>query len=300
MKNVQIALLLWLVSFFSFTYSKHTPSDYIKEFNDSAIKLTLEKTTYSLIYFYSDSCKYCQLFNPVFENLCTLYNEDSEATGFQILKTNARVNKKLSKLFGIRHYPTLKLLHYPSKEILEYEGKRDLHSLIDYIGSKTTLTPNYENFKSEVKNIENPKELLENSKDKLVIFIMSHLIDWQDYHYPSHYIQRISNTYEDIDFYVYHGDDLNHAELLPQFGVSNFPSLVYIRNGEFKSFNTEPPAYQTNDKFNGDKIIKFIESIDSDGSLWRSIEAVSVAPVIGTEQFEDDEDSEEDIEHIEL
>lgn len=294
-------LLLWLLACISYTYSQHVPSTYIKEFDDSAIQPTLEKTTYSLIYFYSDSCKYCQIFNPIFENLCALYNNnDSESTNFQILKTNARINKKLSKLFAIRHYPTLKLLHYPSKEILEYEGKRDLHSLIDYIESKTTLKPNYENFESEVKNIDDLQELLQGGRDKVVIFIMSYFADWQDYHYPAHYIQRIASSHDAIEFYVYHGDDLHNSEILPQFSVSHFPSLVYIRNGKFKALNTEPPAYQKNEKFDGNKIETFIESIHLDESVWRPIKPVIEVPIANDDELEEGYESDDDIEHIEL
>lgn len=302
MMYFQLLLLLWFLFYISLAYPLHLASSYIKEFNDSAIQLTLEKTTYSLIYFYSDSCQYCQLFNPVFENLCALYNTNGteEATEFQILKTNARVNNKLSMLFGIRHYPTLKLLHYPSKEILDYEEGRDLHSLIDYIESKTLLKPKYENFQSEVKNIYDPKELLQGDRDKVVIFIMSYMAEWKDYHYPAHDIQRIAYSHQDIDFYVYHGDDLEHSELLPQFGISNFPSLVYIREGKFKSFNTDS-AYQSNVNFDGSKIENFIDSIDLDKSWWRPIEPVKEVPITNDSHFDEGyEESDDDIDHIEL
>ncbi|CAD1811598.1 Thioredoxin family protein [Candida parapsilosis] len=296
-----LLLLLWLFTCTTKVYSQCDPSTYMKEFDDSEIQPTLERATYSLIYFYSDSCKYCQLFNPVFENLCTLYNSDSETTKFQILKTNARVNKKLGKLFTIQHYPTLKLLHYPSKQMLEYEGGRDLHSLIDYIDLKTTVKPNYDNFQSKVKYVNDLQDLLEGGdKDKVVIFLMSHLVDWKDCHFPAHYIQRIAHSHKDIDFYVYHGDDSNSSELLPQFGVSHFPSMVYIRNGKFKSLNTEQLAYQTNEKFDGDKIVAFIESIDADGFMWRSIEPVNQDQITNDNPLDDGYESDDDIEHIEL
>ncbi|KAI5968344.1 hypothetical protein KGF57_000203 [Candida theae] len=310
-------LLSWFFTCVTSSYSQSHSFANTREFNDSVIQPNLEKATYSLIYFYSDTCKYCHLFNPVFENLSTLYNKNDtgksvhENESFQILKTNARVNKKLSKLFAIRHYPTLKLLHYPSKEILEYEGKRDLHSLIDYIESKTLIKPNYANFQSGVKDIQDPRELFRGEKEKVVIFIMSHMADWKDYHYPAHYIQSIANLYRAVDFYVCHGDDPQHAELLPQFGVSNFPSLVYIRSRKFKSLNTERLAYQTNYKFDGDKIGGFISSIDLDQSSWRLIEPVNEAQTseetISSEENEEnddfddiDDDDDDDIEHIEL
>lgn len=263
---------------------------------DSSIQSILSRSKYSFIYFYRHGCKYCSEFEPDFQFLSILYNNltntnienvsskklynnEVEQLEFQVLKTNGQENKRLNQLFKVQQYPTLKLLNYETKEILTYnKPHRDINSLIDFIQAQNIdVVPNYSNYQSNVKIISTSEELdnLINSdptKETLVVFTMSYIIDWANYHYPTHFYQKLSLTekYNHINFAIVEVDQLNNSDLLHQYHVSNFPSLIYFKSagngGGFKIYKTLSQNYMTNNVLKEEELVGVIQNshVDND------------------------------------
>ncbi|RLV96211.1 Protein disulfide-isomerase erp38 [Spathaspora sp. JA1] len=263
-----VCLLLFNLTIYGVNGSE--VKDFIIEFDDSSIVPNLERSEFSLIYFYSDSCKYCVKFNPVFENLSVLFNNLTNSSTFQILKTNARKNKRLSELFKIQHYPTIKLLEYKTKQIFTYEGNRDLTTLLEYLEAKVNVQPNYDNYVSPIKSITNQAEFNEfvskkNKKNKLVIFTGGYIREWKDYEYPAHFYQQLAQSptfSKNNEFAIVDIEKLSDSEILSKYEVNTFPSMIYFngKNNKFKTCHTS--SHQSKAEVDDQKIELFITGQD--------------------------------------
>ncbi|EMG48405.1 erp38 Protein disulfide-isomerase erp38 [Candida maltosa Xu316] len=287
--NSFVVLLLSLFAFHAFASISLEP--YIIEFSDNdALQPVLERADYSLIYFYSDSCRYCRKFDPVFENLSVLYNNNKDKnTRFQVLKTNARVNQQIGALFQVSQYPTLKLLIYETKEIITYEDDKDLQSIIKYVSDNVDVSPNYENYESKVKY-----ELLNNG-DSVVFFITDYLPGWQDYKYPAHFTHQLALDYNGVfETVVIDVGKLSDYELLSRYGISQFPTVAYVKQNEgiVKTYTTNK------NEVNVDEIYKFIDNVNDDNETgpWINIHDINT----NSQEVIKDDDDEDVFEHIEL
>ncbi|KAI5955340.1 hypothetical protein KGF54_001901 [Candida jiufengensis] len=309
-------LFTFTIFILKFVCSTIPQREYIKEFDDSIIQQTLEKSVFSLIYFYSDSCKFCQQFDPIFENLSVLYNHNSKSSSrFQILKTNARSNKKLSQLFKIQHYPSIKLLDYSTKKIESFEYNRELQTLITYIEHHVSIQPNFDNFESKLQKFNDLSTTLIKANDQLIIFTTSFLSDWKDIQYPAHFIQNLALIYPHLDITVIYSDELEDSSILQYFDVSNFPSAVYSRNGSFQTLNTNSQNYMKNNELNEAQLKKFIDTINDSENVWfdekfmknakekdnkvQQVSGLSKLQGLNNEVIDNEED-DDILEHIEL
>ncbi|WLF80417.1 hypothetical protein PVL30_004194 [Lodderomyces elongisporus] len=299
-----------LSSYQSFSPSLKKEHDYENDYevDDDTILETLKRSRYSLIYFYSDSCKYCLQFNPTFENLQSLYSSTEEKE-LQILKSNGRLNKKLSQLFSVPHYPTIKLLNYKTSEIKTFDEKRDLSKLVDFIVRETKINPDFSVLDSPfLKTFNNVDTLLASDTDSVLILTMSYLHDWKDVDYPTHFIQHVARDHSDINFYVLKTDVMEDFDIAEKFGVSGFPSLIYLRNKQFKGLHTDAESFKSNGYLDEQKIRRFIESIkngEETNSGWRDYkERVRSSLNQSEHEYEvdhnDEDDDDYEIEHIEL
>ncbi|KAG7666056.1 uncharacterized protein J8A68_000486 [[Candida] subhashii] len=268
--------LLFLLQFLLIlVQSSNTDSinDHLIELKDSSIQETLEKADFSFIYFYSDNCQYCHKFNPTFENLSVLYNnltnDDNEHKRFQVLKVDARRNPRLRELFKINSFPTLKLLQYETKEIFTYEYGRDLNTLMEYFRQNVHVEPNNANYKSKVSVFQNStiSDFIKNNKnDRLIVFTMSYISDWEDYNYPVHFYQQLASSNKDVEFAICDMElSTDVTDIIADYEISNYPSMIYFdKKGRFKLFHTNSQNHIVNDVLNLSHIEQFINNINND------------------------------------
>lgn len=269
----RIPALLYFISYIWLALCEPA-SKHVIEFNDNNIEQSLARSDFSFIYFYSDGCAYCAQFEPEFEYLSILYNNitDEESTSkVQILKANAIKNKKLSQLFSVNKYPTLKLLNFRTREIIPYKESRNLESLIGFVTEETQVLPNFANFKSNIHFLQSEIELFikSASKDTLVVFTVPHIQEWENYEYPSHFYQELalSEFKEDMQFVLVDVNKLADNNFLAKYAVSNFPSMIYFtKEGKFKTYHTLLQDTTTNNLLNKNLINEFLGTL-SDSSL---------------------------------
>lgn len=271
----RIPALLYFISYIWLALCEPA-SKHVIEFNDNNIEQTLARSDFSFIYFYSEGCAYCAQFEPEFVYLSTLYNnittEDNSSKGLQILKTNALKNKKLSQLFSVNKYPTLKLVNFGTKEIVSYNDHRDLDSLVSFMTKNTLVHPNFDNIKSNVHYLQSDIEnfIHSSSKNTLVVFTALHIQDWTDYKYPTHFYQELAlSVYEsDIDFVLVDVNKLLDNDFLAKYAVSNFPSMIYFtREGKFKTYHTLSQDTSVNNLLNHHSISDFLVNLSTSSSL---------------------------------
>lgn len=280
---MNLLCLFILQCFARLVTGSHVIDEHVIELKDSHIQETLEKASYSFIYFYSDSCGFCHKFNPTFENLCMLYNGFDETDAhkkLQVLKVNARENPRLRQLFKVTQYPTLKLVDYQTKEIFHYDQSRDLNTFMAYFKAKTNVDANIANYKSKVKVFRNGTVLdfINDTaeKDKLVVFTMSYISDWEDYNYPAHFYQQLASSIDSIDFALVDVELLSDTQVLSKYEISNYPSMIYFdKAGRFKVFHTNTQNHIISADLNEVHIRNFIDNINKEditGKWFNSID----------------------------
>ncbi|KAK6454953.1 thioredoxin-like protein [Scheffersomyces xylosifermentans] len=248
--------------------------EYIIEFDDSSIEQSLSKAKFSLIYFYSDTCKYCRQFEPDFESLSVLYNNVTTDNGknLQIIKTNAKKNSRLSELFSIRRYPTLKLLNFETKEIIDYDRtNRDIDTVIDFLASMVpdAVPGNYNKVK-ELDESNFDDFISGSSSGVMVVFTMSYVNGWNHYDMPGHYFQKFASSSEsDVQFGIVDAEKVSTGELVSKYQISNFPSIIYFANdGKFKTYKTRASNHLDTEALKEPEITEFLLNLDSQDEIY--------------------------------
>lgn len=272
----RIPALLYFISYIWLALCEPA-SKHVIEFNDDNIEQTLAGSDFSFIYFYSEGCAYCAQFEPEFHYLSILYNnittDDNGSNSLRILKTNALRNKKLSHLFSVKRYPTLKLLNFGTKEIVSYNDHRDLDSLVRFITKNTQAHPNFDNIKSNVYYLQSDIEnfIQSSSKNTLVVFTALHIQEWTDYKYPTHFYEELalSDYGSDIDFVLVDVNKLMDHDFLAKYAVSNFPSMIYFtREGKFKTHHTLLQDTSVKNLLNHGLISDFLANLSDSSPLY--------------------------------
>lgn len=201
----------------------------------------LENSEYSLIYFFKDNCKWCQQFEPTYDDLVNYYDNTNE---FQLLKVDSTRNKKTKIKFMLQSYPTVLLYNRQTKQVQKFTGKRNILSLINFINDNTNAI-NHE-ISSNVNVIKHINDL--SLEKELVVFTTSTSELWEEFEYPSHFFQQLSYEYN-YKFSLVFVDKLQDNEILGKFRVSSYPSVIYFTNADkFKVFKIFSSNHSINDK----------------------------------------------------
>lgn len=256
--------LLYLAGLVLSVAGNRITPQHVLEFGDTNIEAALSAAKFSLIYFYMDNCRYCGAFEPTFDYLSVLYNtDDTSKANFQVLKTNGKKHERLGRLFGIRLFPTLKLLNFDTKQIITYDQKlRDLQSVIEFVEKHVPgALPDYERFQSLVHYYKEGDEI---GPESVLVFVAAHLHEWTQYKFPGHFIQQISREIPPSGpkLVLVDVDKLASYGLLSRFLVSNFPSLVYVGEG-VKTYKTLPQHYSVSDQLDERDIRQFLGHLQS-------------------------------------
>ncbi|ODV80615.1 uncharacterized protein CANTADRAFT_34556, partial [Suhomyces tanzawaensis NRRL Y-17324] len=242
---------------------------------DDSIEQTLERADYSLIFFYSETCQYCQIFNPTFDYVSVLFNTPDASSWekplstklpFQVLKTNGNSESRLTQLFLVASFPTLKLLNYNTMEIISYNyNDRELATVMGFIADNVPqAVPNYDNFRSPVVDFSSTTaEGILAQPATLIVFITSYLKDWKEYQYPTHFFQQLAagDKFSGVKFGVVDVSE-STSDIVTSFRVSTYPSLMYVgENGSFKTWKTQSQSHLTNDQLAEAEIVLFLADL---------------------------------------
>lgn len=256
---------LWLVVSALAVAGTTGEGGHILEFGDANIEAALSAAKYSLIYFYMENCRYCGAFEPTYDYLSVLYNSNGPSReNFQVIKTDGKKNDRLSGLFSVGRFPTLKLLNFETKQIVTYDQKlRDLQSIIEFVENHVPgAVPDYDSFQSLVHYYEDGDDI---EPESVLVFVAASLHEWTQYKFPGHFIQEISREIPSSGpkIVLVDVDKLPSYDLLARFLVSNFPSLVYVGDG-VKTYRTLPQHHVTDDQLDAREIRQFLAGLASD------------------------------------
>lgn len=190
----------------------------------------------SLVYIYSNDCKFCKDFNPIIDYLSDLYNHNSD---FQIVKINGKAHKSLSKLFLVQSFPTLKLYDNIKKSVITYSGDRLIDLIEDFITESSNARPDISKIRTSLIKINslNDVDIYAKNKPLLIAFVDLLRQEWKHCFRPFHFYNALSDANEEVNFAVCSITDVK-SEVLQELRVSHSPSLVYLHGETIGIFQT--------------------------------------------------------------
>ncbi|GMM34300.1 hypothetical protein DASC09_016250 [Saccharomycopsis crataegensis] len=189
MKVISIPLFLTLFCL-SVAYALTSESNILEVTADSLQSLLSESSNsqgFSIVLFFSQSCRYCALLKPIWQYMPSLYASSSQ---LQLIQIDA-LKHKVSSVYGIKSFPTLKIFK-GNQEISTFEGSRTLENLSQWIQEQTSIEPQWP--QSDVWDLE--------SDDKYDQFILGYLTSAsQDIADNDNPIVKNITTTEDLSFW---------------------------------------------------------------------------------------------------
>lgn len=190
----------------------------------------------SLVYIYSNECKFCKELNPIIDYLSDVFNHNSE---FQIVKVNGKFHEDISQLFLVQSFPTIKLYDNLRKLVITYSGDRLVELIEDFIIESSNARPDISKVKTSILSIKTLHDVDIYSSDKPLLIAFVDLLrnDWRHCFRPFHFYNALSKSYKDINFSVCGINDAD-SEVLQKFRVSHSPSLAYLHRESIGVFQT--------------------------------------------------------------
>ena len=216
----------------------------------------------SLIYFFAPDCQFCHAFLEDYEYLSLIYNENSR---FQVVGINGREHEDLKNMFGVTHFPTIKLYNDEKKQVVTFKEARLVENVLNFVKRYANIEPRTGETKNRIArvfNIADIEELKHSMDAVLIAFVNKGDRNWVKLHYPSHFYQELARTFDNVKFAIKYFEDAE-SDLMQKYHVSNVPALILLEGNHIGAFNSLSTNPMRNYKIDAHDIKQFLDKFRS-------------------------------------
>lgn len=200
------------------------------------------KDKHVLVKFYAPWCGHCKRLAPIYEELSTYYEKESDK--IIIAELNADEEKNIAKKYDIKGFPTIKLFTANTKTPIDYNDDRTVEAFSNFIEHETGI-------KAKIPKVHSDVIILNSGNfDEIVFKPKSHALVLFFAPWCGH-CKSLAPTFEKIatdyineeNVIIAKIDATENTVLAEKYKVHGYPHLVFFDANEKSKEDYEPVVY---------------------------------------------------------
>ncbi|KAJ0726495.1 putative protein disulfide-isomerase [Helianthus annuus] len=127
--------------FCDFAISSHIASateedEYVLTLDHSNFSQVVSKHKFIVVEFYAPWCGHCKNLAPEYEKAASVLSSHDPPVALAKVDANAEENKGLAEQFGVKSFPTIKILKNGGEVVQDYKGPREADGIVQYLNKQ--------------------------------------------------------------------------------------------------------------------------------------------------------------------